>query len=111
MAITNNILDGVKSVVLPAGTNNVTSQATRTGGTSNPLGGSSRLDQLLTKLEKLLSERYAFDVFAKDSINFGIMVTYRQKWVPQNYQVGDLVKTIPLGPKEIWKYTTRVVSK
>jgi len=53
-------------------------QAT-TGTAADPLGGSSRLAQLLTQLEKLLSERrYAFDVFAKDSINFGIMVTYRQ---------------------------------
>jgi hypothetical protein len=83
------------------------------GGTTaaNPLGGSSRLYQLLTKLEKMLRERYAFDVFAKDSINFGIMVTYRQKWVPETYQVGDLVSTIPLAPKEIRRYTTRKVTK
>ena len=65
------------------------------------LGGSSRLTDLLTTLDKLLNEKYAFDVFAKDSINFGIMVTYRQTWEPQNYQVGDLVSTIPLAPKEI----------
>ena len=66
----------------------------RTAGAieANPLGGSSRLAQLLTKLEKLLAERYAFDVFAEDSINFGIMVTYRQTWEPQQYQVGDLVE-------------------
>jgi hypothetical protein len=83
------------------------------GGTTvaNPLGGSSRLYQLLTKLEKMLRERYAFDVFAKNSINFGIMVTYRQKWVPETYQVGDLVSTIPLAPKEIRRYTTRKVTK
>jgi hypothetical protein len=78
---------------------------------ANPLGGSSRLYQLLTKLEKLISERYAFDVFAKTSINFGVMVTYRQRWEPQNYQVGELVKTIPLAPKEIRRYTTRQVTK
>ena len=83
------------------------------GGTTaaNPLGGSTRLYQLLTKLQKLLSERYAFDVFAKDSINFGVMVTYRQKWVPETYQVGDLVSTIPLAPKEMRRYTTRKVTK
>jgi hypothetical protein len=83
------------------------------GGTTvaDPLGGSSRLHHLLTKLEKLISERYAFDVFAKNSINFGVMVTYRQKWVPQNYQVGELVSTIPLAPKEIRRYTTRQVTK
>ncbi len=72
---------------------------------------SGRLYQLLGKLEKLLAEKYAFDVFAKDSINFGIMVTYRQTWQPQNYQVGDLVKTIPLGAKETTRYTTRTVNK
>lgn len=78
----------------------------------DPLGGSSRLTQLLTQLEKLLSERrYAFDVFAKNSINFGIMVTYRQTWKPEKYQVGDLVSTIPLAPKEIRRYTTRAVTK
>ena len=75
------------------------------------LGGSSRLTQLLTRVEKLLSERYAFHVFARDSINFGIMVTYRQRWEPQQYQVGDLVSTIPLAPKEIRRYTTRAVTK
>src|SRR5262245_25051071 len=79
---------------------------------ADPLGGSSRLAQLLTQLEKLLSERrYAFDVFAKDSINFGIMVTYRQTWKPEKYQVGDLVSTIPLAPKEVRRYTTRSVTK
>ena len=50
-------------------------------------------------------------MFAKDSINLGIMVTYRQKWEPQQYQVGDLVSTIPLAPKEIRRYTTRSVTK
>ena len=78
---------------------------------ANPLGGSNRLLRLLTRLEKLIAEKYAFDVFAKDSINFGIMVTYRQTWEPQQYQVGDLVKTIPLAPKEIRRYTTRAVTK
>src|SRR4051812_21725570 len=56
--------------------------------------GSSRLFQLLHRLEKLLAERYAFDVFASCSVNFGLMVTYRQRWIPHSYQVGDLVSTI-----------------
>lgn len=78
---------------------------------ADPLGGSSRLAQLLNELQARLAERYAFDVFAKNSINFGIMVTYRQTWEPQQYQVGELVSTIPLAPKEIRRYTTRSVSK
>jgi hypothetical protein len=81
------------------------------GTAADPLGESSRLAQLLIQLEKLLSERYAFDVFAKDSINFGIMVTYRQTWKPEQYQVGDLVSSIPLAPREIRRYTTRSVTK
>jgi hypothetical protein len=78
---------------------------------SNPLGGTNRLAYLLDKLEKKLAERYAFDVFAPDAVNFGVMITYRQKWEPQHYQVGDLVKTIPLAPREIRRYTTRTVTK
>jgi hypothetical protein len=77
----------------------------------DPLGGSTRLTQLLTRLEKLLTERYKFDVFSENAINFGILVTYRQTWEPQQYQVGDLVKSIPMAPKEIVRYTTRSVTK
>jgi hypothetical protein len=84
---------------------------TAAGRTTDSLGGSNRLTQLLQNLDKLLATKYAFDVFAPNSINFGIMVTYRQTWVPQNYQVGDLVSTIPLAPKEIRRYTTRTISK
>ena len=87
----------------------VAAKATDTPG--GGLSGSSRLSALLTELDDLLSEPYAFDVFAKDSINFGIMLTYRQKWEPRNYQVGDLVSTIPLAPKETRKFTSRMVTK
>jgi hypothetical protein len=78
---------------------------------SNPLGGTTRLASLLSQIETKLAERYAFDVFAKNAINFGIVITYRQTWEPQQYQVGDLVKTIPMAPKEIVRYTTRSVTK
>jgi hypothetical protein len=77
----------------------------------NPLGGTNRLAYLLAQLEKKLAERYAFDVFAKNAINFGVLITYRQTWEPQQYQIGDLVKTIPLAPKEVVRYTTRSVKK
>jgi hypothetical protein len=82
-----------------------------TAVSADRLAGSSRLEHLLTQLERKLVERYAFDVFAEDSINFGIMVTYRQTWEPQQYQVGELVSTIPLAPKEVRRYTTRAVTK
>ncbi len=63
-------------------------------------------------MDKLLSDRrYVFDIFARNTVNFGLLLTYRQTWVPQQYQVGDLVKTIPLAPREVVRYTTRTVTK
>ena len=85
--------------------------STDTAAPRNALDPKSRLHILLTRLERMLSERYAFDVFAKDSINFGFLATYRQTWGPQGYQVGDLITTIPLAPREIRRYTTRTVTK
>ena len=66
---------------------------------------------LLNELDGMLKEKYLFDVFAPDSINFGILLNYRQHWQPQSYQVGNLVSTIPLAPQEIRKYTTKTVVK
>lgn len=56
---------------------------------------------------------YGFGIFAPGSVNFGLLVTYRQEWTPLTYQVGDLVKTLPLAPKESRKYTqrTKIVKK
>ena len=71
----------------------------------------SRLFTLLESLDRILEHKYAFHVFEPKSINFGIQVTYRQKWVPKKYQVGELVSTIPLAPKEVRRYTTRRVTK
>ena len=71
----------------------------------------SRLDNLVTELNGRLKEEYKFDVFAKDSINFGLLINYRQEWKPIQYQVGDLVSTIPLAPKETKKYTKKRVVK
>ena len=71
----------------------------------------SRLKMLVQELGQRLSEPHNFHIFAPDSINFGILVTYRQKWEPKKYQVGDLVSTIPLAPKEVRKFTKKRVIK
>jgi hypothetical protein len=76
-----------------------------------PNGLGRRLEKLLREVDRLMKQRYAFDVFAKDSVNFGVLATYRQTWESHSYQVGDLVSTIPLAPKEIRRYTTRRVDK
>lgn len=67
--------------------------------------------QLLNQIEALIRERFAFEVFAPGSVNFGILVSYRQRWVPINYQVGNLIKTLTLTPKETRKVSTRRVVK
>jgi hypothetical protein len=87
------------------------SKTTPSSGLELTLPSVKRLTTLLEEIDKLLQQPYAFTVFQKNSSNFGIMVTYRQKWVPESYQVGDLVKTIPLAPREIRRYTTRQVTK
>ena len=66
---------------------------------------------LLTELDGMLKEKYIFDVFAPDSMNFGLLLNYRQHWQPQSYQVGNLVSTIPLAPQEVRRYTTKTVVK
>lgn len=67
--------------------------------------------ELLQQLEELLAAPNKFTVFKEGLINYGILVSYRQKWTPLNYQVGDLVRSIPLSPKEVRKVTTKRVVK
>lgn len=70
-----------------------------------------QITALFTKLDSMLKERYRFDIFAPASINYGLLLNYRQHWVPQSYQVGDLVSTIPLAPQETRRYTAKTVVK
>jgi hypothetical protein len=74
-----------------------------------------KMNDLVKNLNRRLREPYAFTVYAADkahpSINFGIVTTYRQKWDPINYQAGRLVKTIPLAPKEVRKFSKKLVVK
>lgn len=70
------------------------------------------LNDLINQLQQRLSEAYKFTVFAPDSINYGVVFTFRQKWEPVNYQVGKLVSSLPLAPKEVRKYSSkRVITK
>ena len=70
-----------------------------------------QLRDLVTGLDMRLSEPYQVDVFAKHSSNLGIHLVRQQRWVPESYQVGDLVSTIPLAPGEKRKYTKKVITK
>ncbi len=66
---------------------------------------------LIAKVAEALKEPHAFNIYAKDSVNFGVLLNYRQKWDPQTYQVGELINTIPLAPKEVRKYTKKQTFK
>ena len=50
-----------------------------------------------TAATERLAAPYRFTIFAPNTVNFGLLVTYRQAWRPITYQVGRLVKTIPLA--------------
>jgi hypothetical protein len=69
------------------------------------------VETLFKELSDMLKERYRFDIFAPASINYGLLLNYRQKWEPQSYQVGNLAATIPLAPGETRKYATKKVVK
>ena len=66
---------------------------------------------LINNLEDKIKSEYSFKIFAPNSINFGIVINYRQKWTPLNYQVGELVSTIPLAPGETRSYTKKMTVK
>jgi hypothetical protein len=59
-----------------------------------------RLKRLIKDIGTKLSEPYAFKYYKEYSVNYGILVSYRQEWRPKNYQVGRLVSTLPLAPGE-----------
>lgn len=70
---------------------------------------------LANEISQKLKERYSFTSFAASaterSINFGVLLTYRQKWDPVGYQAGELVRTMPLAPGEKRSYQKRTVVK
>jgi hypothetical protein len=76
-----------------------------------PAGSGGKIRRLLNELGKAMSEPHAFDVFAKDSYNYGLLLTHRQEWTPQQYQAGDLRATIPLAPGETRRYSKKVSVK
>jgi hypothetical protein len=77
----------------------------------NPQGSGSRLAKLLSEFAQMMSEPYSFKVFAPDTYNFGVLLTYRQAWEPLGYQAGKLVSALPLAPGETRKYTRRTTTR
>src|SRR5262249_12697598 len=54
---------------------------------------------------------YPFEIFPAYSVNVGIRLVYRQDWKPLAAQPGEIVRTIPLGPGQKERVTTKVVRR
>ncbi len=67
------------------------------------------LKQLRSRLQSAYPAKYFAANKLQRSVNFGLMLTYRQRWTPTAYQVGELIKSVPLAPKEVRKYSKKVV--
>ena len=70
---------------------------------------------IIEDLKAQHSRAYPFRHFAASpqhrSVNFGLLVTYKQIWTLKAYQVGELVSATPLAPDEERKYQSRTVRK
>ena len=54
---------------------------------------------------------YGFEPFRAGSINFGLQVVYRQNWSPLGAQPGEIIRTIPLGPKQSEKISIKAIRR
>lgn len=61
--------------------------------------------------EDRLPTAYSFDPFLPQSVNFGIQVIYRQSWIPLGTQPGEIVRTLPLGPRQTEKVSFKAVRR
>jgi len=61
-------------------------------------------------LKYLEGNGYDFRPYSSNSIAFGIKLNYKQNWSPIGIQSGETVKTIPLGPKQVEKISTKTTS-
>ncbi|RLA40586.1 MAG: hypothetical protein DRR42_25695, partial [Gammaproteobacteria bacterium] len=71
----------------------------------------STLNQLMHRAASAYPAKYFAANKRQRSVNFGVLVNYRQRWTPTAYQVGELIKSIPLAPKEVRKYSKKIVKK
>jgi hypothetical protein len=55
-----------------------------------------------------LSQEYPFEVFPPLTVNVGLRVVYRQEWRSLGLQKGEIVRTVPLGPGQREKVSTKI---
>ena len=83
----------------------------RRAATESPVPASRILSELRTRARNQYPARYFAANRQGCSVNFGLLLTYAQRWTPTTYQVGELIKTIPLAPKETRRYSKKIVIK
>lgn len=54
-------------------------------------------------------ETYSFKPYPAGSVNFGLRVNYRQTWSDMGTQAGPIVRTLPLGPSQTEKISTKFI--
>ncbi len=69
------------------------------------------LNELKTRALSQYPARYFAANRKERSVNFGVLVTYRQTWTPTAYQVGELIRSFALAPGEARKYQKKVTIK
>ncbi len=55
--------------------------------------------------------QHPFMTFIPGSINLGLRLVYRQEWRYLGNQRGEVIRTIPLGPKQVERVSTKVVRR
>jgi len=54
---------------------------------------------------------FSFKPFPRYTYNLGLRLVYRQEWRPLGIQHGETVRTIPLGPKQVEKVSTKIIRR
>jgi hypothetical protein len=70
-----------------------------------------RLYDALSESRQAVTASYPFEVFPRGSVNIGLRLVRRQEWTPLGIQRGEIVKTIPLGPGQKERVSTRIVRR
>lgn len=54
---------------------------------------------------------YDFELFNPGSYNLGLNLIFRQEWRSLGNQRGEVVRTIPLGPKQVERVSTKILKR
>jgi hypothetical protein len=65
----------------------------------------------ITVGETAPATEYPFDLFDEDEVLFGLQVVHRQDWRLLSHDRGELLKTIPLGPRESQKISVKLTRR